>query len=191
MAHLPECQCVADTDPWCGKCGCLSNPHKPGLRANGNRCPLKSVDGFFRCHMHRGTSAPAVYKAREALALLRMPAIEQAFKTLDFLESVIHQYTGNTCLSCGRPRGDSDETEAAVKAAGVTVKLVQMVLDRTELGPKAYLELKQSDGVLELDALTDLELEQLHAAAAQYQAIKEKIMLRLTGKSIDTTGVVV
>jgi hypothetical protein len=127
--------------------------------------------GFVHCHIHGAQSALAVHKAREMLALLRAPAIELAYTLLEQCEQ-------NECPECHYPRGTVEEKRFASS-------LIRMIWDRTELGPRATLEIKQTDGDLDLRALLEEEKQELAAVLTQLREIKARVRRRLHMAAFD------
>jgi len=161
------------------KCGDPNNPAGPGHRGNGDPCKLDVVPGMTRCHLHGGSSPQAKIKAEQAMALLRMPAVETLYRVLDTFNKVIEQFQDDTCAACGFPKGDAEEKVALVKACRSAAMTCSAVLDRTGIGPRSTVEVKQSDGDLDLALLTNDEKQDLIQALAQVKAVKARIKARL------------
>lgn len=155
------------------KCGAQTESGRP--------CKNVVVPGTTRCYMHGGHSPMAKIKAEQTLALLRVPAIESIFHSLEALNKTVEQFMEDTCATCGYPRGNVEEKEALIKAARGAIQGAAAVLDRTGLGPRAVLEVRQSDGDLDLSLLTDEEKGRMIALLAQLRALKQEIRTRLHG----------
>lgn len=115
------------------------------------------------------------------MALLRMPAIEGLYYVLETCRDALEQWASNRCPTCGYPSGDLDTLHAMSKQAAVLAKTCQVVLDRTELGPRATLEVKQVDGDLDLKLLTDQERERMMVALTEFERVKGDVRRRLMG----------
>ena len=176
-----KCICSPNSGTFCKCCGCVNNPGKPGLRANGDPCGNDKVPGTHRCHMHGGSTPTALRKAQEAAALLRMPALESMHEVLETMMNVIRQFGANTCPTCGYPKGDSDELHAVAKVASVVVRQAQTIMDRTGIPPRAVLEIKQTDGDIDLKALTESEKARIIGLLAQMRDVKDDIRRRIHG----------
>lgn len=157
-------------------CGDISNPDGQGLKSNGDPCNNPVVPGMLRCYMHGGKMPLAKIKAENMLALLRMPAIEVLHKALASLEAVIDAFNGDTCATCGRPTG---ETKNLVKACSNAARVASTVLDRTGVGPRATIEIKQTDGDLDPKLLLPAERQELVALLAQVKAVKQRVRDRV------------
>jgi hypothetical protein len=161
------------------QCGDPNNPGGPGIRANGHPCSKPVVPGTFRCELHGGKAPIAKFKAEQALALLRFPAIEVLNTAMERLNEIVIQSGLPSCAACGFPVKTTEELEAVVKACISAAKVCQTVLDRTGMGPTSKVEVVQSDGTLDLNLLTEEELGIMTALFAQYDALKEEIRQRL------------
>lgn len=113
-----------------------------------------------------------------------MPAIEALIMAIQTAMMLIERYTSNMCLHCGLPKIDVEESEVLVKNCLTIAKMAESVLDRTDLGPKATLEVKQDDGVIDIGLCTDDEKRELMEHLVAVQAIKEGIRRRLAGLPI-------
>lgn len=144
-----------------------------GLNSHGDPCSRSVKAGFTRCNLHGGNGAAAKIKAEQAMALLRMPAIETLYRILEQSEK-------QTCPTCGFPAGDTDEKRMLVRAC-------QTILDRTGMGPHATLEITaQSDGSpINLDMLSLEEREELLLCLAKVRAIKAAVRSRQLGALAD------
>jgi hypothetical protein len=160
-------------------CGDPSNPGGIGRRENGDPCSNRVMHGTTRCALHGGKSPTAQYKAQQMMALLRIPAIEVQYTALDALNLTIEQLLEDTCAACGYPKGDIEDKEALIKACVGATKSVQLILDRTGLGPRSTLEVRQSDGDLDLKAMTPDERSRMVALLAQLRALKGEIRQRI------------
>jgi hypothetical protein len=99
------------------------------------------------------------------MAQSRLPAIEALF-------TIIEQFSNNTCPTCGFPTGDTDEKRMIIRAS-------QTVLDRAGMGPHAVLEIaRQTDGDIDLSALTSDERGSLLGLLAQIKEIKQTVRER-------------
>lgn len=163
------------------KCGDATNPGGIGYRANGDPCGNTVVEGTYRCHMHGGKSPAAKAKAEQAMALLRMPATEALYNVITTLNKIIERYREDTCAACGYPRGDVEEIDTVVKAARSLAQSCAAILDRTGLGPKSTLEVRQSDGDLDLKALTDMERDEMMRLLGMLDHLKQSIKDRIHG----------
>jgi hypothetical protein len=161
------------------QCGDPNNPGGPCVKANGHPCTNNVVPGTFRCHMHGGKAPIAKFKAEQAMALLRYPAIEVLNTTMERLNEIVVQSGLPMCAACGFPVKSIEELEAVIKACISTAKVCQTILDRTGMGPTSKVEVVQSDGTLDLNLLTEDELGRMTALFAQYDALKEEIRQRL------------
>lgn len=140
-----------------------------GLNAVGDPCKRDVKPGMTRCNLHGGASPASKIKAEQAMALLRMPAIETLYR-------IVEQAERNTCTSCGYPTGDTDEKRMLVRAC-------QTILDRAGMGPHATLELTtQSDGPMNFDLLTLEERAELLELIARMKALKATLRARQMGE---------
>jgi hypothetical protein len=167
----------------------MNNPNGVGHKATGEPCNSIAEKATFRCHVHGGKTPVALYKAKEAMALLRLPAIESLHHSLSVLTKILEQYEMGTCLACGFPSGDVDEIQAVAKACSVIVRQAQTVLDRTEIGPKATLEITRPETDLDLDQLTEAERARLATLYAEFKGLKEDVRQRLFGQSSSPTQI--
>lgn len=149
-------------------------------KKNGQPCKMHEVPGTGKCYLHGGASPAAKLKSEMALALLRFPAIEVLQNVLETLNKIIEQFMDDTCMACGYPKGDAEEKEALIKACRSAAQTCSAILDRTGLGPRATLEVKQSDGDLPLNSLTTDERERMMFLLAQMKELKGEIRQRLT-----------
>lgn len=172
------------------KCGDPNNPAGPLITARGNPCGLQVVPGTNRCYMHGGASPSSLLKAQVALAALRSPAIDVAFNSLIALDRLIEQFQANECPTCGFPNSDLDTKEQLIKACIGASKSAAAILDRTGLGPRATLEVKQSDGDLNLSLFTIEERAQLEALIHQFKHLKEAVRQRLMGVTMPPPAVI-
>jgi hypothetical protein len=123
--------------------------------------------------MHGGNTPAAKFKAQQALALARMPAIEA-------LHSIIEQFLEKTCGACGYPSGDTDEQRSVIAAAKIT-------LDRTEMGPTLKHQITSSSTAdLNLDLLTTEEKAELIGLLARVKEIKAILRHRQFPNDTDT-----
>lgn len=150
------------------KCGDPTNPDGPGRKANGDPCENVVVHGGTRCSMHGGCMPAAKIKAEQAMAICRLPAIEALWRILD-------QFDSETCVTCGFPKGDTDEKRMIVRTC-------QTILDRSGMGPHSVLDVRQSDGDMDLAQWTDNELTRLDALFAGFDELKAEVALRLHGR---------
>lgn len=135
-------------------------------RRSGAPCKRIPASGHTRCAKHGGLLPEARIKAENALALVRLPAIEA-------LHDILAQSEEPTCATCGYPTHDTEEKRVVLAAA-------KIVLDRTGFGPRATVELtRQSDGALDLSHLTTEERGELLGLLAQVQEVKERVRVRM------------
>jgi len=153
------------TDPSGVVCG--------GITSRGAPCTRYCKPGFTRCYLHGGQGPSAKVKAENALALLRMPAIETLYNLLE-------QFDADTCIMCGYP-------DASLKEKRFAAAICKTILDRTGLGPRSTLEVKQTDGDLDLRALRDDEKQELITALMTLKAVKDKIRKRLHDEAFGLT----
>lgn len=165
------------------KCGDANNPGGVGLTEAGDPCGMHVIKGTFRCFMHGGNTPAAKHKAETAMALLRFPAIEMLYKVIRALESTIDQFLEDSCVTCGYPKGDAEEKDTLIRACRTAAQACASVLDRTGLGVKSTLEVKQSDGDLDPRQLTEDEKTRMIALLAQVRALKEEIRTRMHGST--------
>lgn len=116
-----------------------------------------------------------------AMALLRMPAIEAIHESLDTLMGVIRQFGETACPTCGYPTGDLEQITAVARVASVIINQAKLVLDRAGLPARAVLDVRQSDGDLDLRALTDEERARMMGLLAELRELKEAVRLRIHG----------
>lgn len=166
------------------KCGDATNPGGIGRKKNGDPCGNEAMPGTFRCYMHGGSSPAAKLKAEQSMALLRMPAIETLYLALMSLNKVMEQFQDDTCAACGYPKGDLHEKEALIKACRSSAMTASQILDRTGLGPSSSLEIKQSDGDLNLAAWTEAERAKLVEYTAGFKLLKEAVKTRLARATV-------
>lgn len=155
-------------------------------RKNGLPCKNACQPGFTVCYLHGANSPVIKAKAEQQLALLRMPAIEALYKVMESLNRTIDQFDEDTCATCGYPRGDAEEKEALIKACRSLAQTCGLVLDRVGLGPRATLEVKQSDGNLDLNAFTEQERYEMMGLLAQLRALKQSVKNRVHGMTPTT-----
>lgn len=146
------------------------------IRHNGLPCKRQVKQGFTRCNRHGGNTPIAKAKAEQMLALLRMPAIEA-------LHDILDQYESNTCATCGFPTGEFKEKKLVLATC-------RAILDRTGLGPRSTLEVKQSDGDLDMGVLNEAERGEMLSLLAQFKALKERVRLRVHQTAFGTTTTV-
>lgn len=147
------------------KCGDPTNPSGPYIKANGQPCGRDCRPGFTRCNLHGGNNPASKIKAEQLMAQARMPAIEALYSILDQFEKV-------TCPTCGFPTGDTDEKRMIVRTC-------QTILDRCGMGPHSVLEIaRQTDGDIDLSALTPDERGSLLGLLAQIKEIKAAVRER-------------
>ncbi len=168
------------------KCGDPNNPSGPGHKANGEICGNTVVPGTHRCYMHGSRAPEALVKAKTQLALLRMPAIEALHTSIEQLMLIIEQFQADTCNVCGFPKGDADEKKLLVKSCTNVARVASLVLDRTDVGPKATLDVKQSDFDLDLRSLNAVQQQQLDTILAQYEALKADVQMTLHQSTFGT-----
>lgn len=159
------------------------------MKANGDPCGLAVVPGTNRCYLHGGALPSTLIKAQLALALLRSPAVDVLFNSMISLDTLITQLQSVTCAACGFPEhSGTDEIDKLIKACFAAAKTAAAVLDRTGLGPRSTVEVKQSDGDLDMSALTHDELERMIGLLAQVRALKAEIRARLFGQTQTLNG---
>lgn len=163
------------------KCGDPSNPGGQKFNKRGLPCGLTVMPGTFACYQHGGASPAAKAESDIALSLLRHPAIEALFKVLNFQESIIDGFEGDTCAACGRPTGDLEEQDSAIRAAHSLARTCQTILDRTGMGPSATLTVNQSDGTINLAAWTTEERGVLRMLLASLKDLKQQVKQRQDG----------
>lgn len=166
----------------------MPRSHIPGggpicgaLKKNGEPCKQREVPGTGRCYLHGGATPVAKIKAEQALAAMRFPAIEALQQIVQTLTDQIEQLNSDVCTACGFPKGDIDDKEAITRACTSAAKTCAMILDRTGLGPRATLEVKQSDGDLDLNLLTESERSRMMEVLTTFESIKEEVRTRLNG----------
>ncbi len=147
-------------------CGDPQNPEGPGHKSNGDPCNNPVVPGMFRCYMHGGKTPVAKLKAENAMALLRMPAIEIMHKVLSSYEKTIDQFNADTCATCGNPTGDLEERQHLIKTCRSAATAAAQVLE--------------ADGDLDPKLFTVDERQRLVAALAVVKTIKGEIRARLS-----------
>lgn len=146
-------------------CGSPDNPGGVGLRANGDPCGNQVIAGGTRCAMHGGLTPVAKVKAEQALALLRMPALE-------LLHQLIDQAGKNECESCGYPKANAEEKR-------VLVRMIQLVLDRAGLGPRSTIDINHRDTGLDISQLDGLERVELHERLTGLSEFTRRVQRRL------------
>ena len=148
------------------KCGDPNNPGGVGHKANGDPCQRQVFPGMTRCNLHGGANPAAKIKAEQMLAQARLPACEALYEIIDTWQRA-------ECAICHHPSADVDMLKTIIRAA-------QVILDRTGVGPRSTVEVtKQSDGDLDLDLLTDVEMEQLDLLLGQLKDFKQGVRVRL------------
>lgn len=162
-------------------CGDPNNPNGPGLSANGNPCKQPCVPGQNRCYVHFKNNAIAKIKAEQTMALLRMPAIEVLYNSMQAANELLEQFVEVTCVTCGYPSGDNDEKEAHIRAIRTAAQTCASILDRCGMAPRTVFEVQQTDGDLDLSLCTDSEMERMMAALAEYESVKQEMRNRLNG----------
>ena len=115
------------------------------------------------------------------MALLRLPAIETTYLALTALNDLIEQLTENVCAACGYPTLNLDEKEALIKACRSAAQSASQILDRTGMGPHSTLEIKQSDGDLNLAAMSTEERAEFAQVLAQFKHLKQRVKSRIAG----------
>jgi len=135
------------------------------IKENGTQCQRRTKTGFTVCNLHGGNAPSAKHAAERALAFARMPAVEA-------LLAIVEQFNETTCATCGYPSGDTDAQRAVIQAS-------RAILDRTGMGPHSILEVKQSDGELNLAHMTDEERAEAMHLVARLKALKARIRARL------------
>lgn len=110
--------------------------------------------------------------------MLRLPAIDALFTILETMTAIVERFQEDPCAACGFPKGNVDEVS---KAANVAGRAAQVILDRTDVGPKTTLEVKQTDGDFDLALLTDDERARMMSVLAEYASVKDEIRARLSG----------
>lgn len=145
------------------------------LRRNGTICKIRCKPGFTKCYLHGAANISSKLKAEHFIALLRMPAIESLHHSLEALNELIEQFTGDPCAACGFPKGGLDEKEALVKTCLVSAKTVSTILDRAGFGPRATLEVQQNEGTLDLRSMSDDHRARMIGLLAQLRELKAEI----------------
>jgi len=135
------------------------------IKDDGDQCGRTCKPGFTVCAYHGANNPPAIAIARRALAFARMPAIESLYV-------ICEQFLKTTCAACGYPSGDTDAQRAVIRAA-------QVVLDRTEMGPRSVLEIKQSNGDFDIRHLNTDERARLARILAEMRQLKQDVQARL------------
>lgn len=129
-------------------------------------CHRPVTPGFTRCSLHGAHNVTAKLKAEQMLAQARLPACEALFDIID-------SWQRDVCPTCEFPKSDVDTSKMIIRAA-------QVILDRSGVGPRAVLEVvKQTDGDLDLDLLTNDEMARLDYLLGEVKTLKENIRLRL------------
>lgn len=150
------------------------------IRTNGIQCKREVKPGFTTCYMHGGATPTAKIKAEHYMALLRFPAIEVLQNALESLNSIMDRHREPTCAACGYPdKGDIDEQESVIKACVGAARTCAMILDRTGLGPTSTLEVKQSEGTLDLRLLTPEEKARMIGVLTELRELKADVFRRL------------
>lgn len=132
--------------------------------------------GYTRCGLHGAKGPSAIIKAERSMALARDPAIEA-------LHLIIAQFLGDTCPTCGFPKGDAEEKRVVARTA-------QTILDRAGMGPRATLELTQTQtGMINLELLMPEEKVELLGLITQVRRFKDTVRerQRLNASVIDVT----
>src|SRR5437763_10144286 len=94
---------------------------------DGERCRRSPILGGTVCPFHGGGTPQARAAARQRLLGLVEPVI-------DVFEEIVEQWHGTRCETCGRPTGDP----------GPIIRIGQLALDRSGLGPSATLSLEHA-----------------------------------------------
>jgi hypothetical protein len=140
---------------------CNSPKHGSGLP-----CQRDVAPGFTRCNLHGGANPAAKIKAEQMLAQARMPACEALY-------DIIERYQLATCPTCLLPTGDIDQQKVIIRAA-------QVILDRSGMGPRSTVEhTKQTDGDLDLELLTDAEMQEMDLHLTALKELKTRVRQRL------------
>jgi len=113
------------------------------------------------------------------LAIARIPAIEGLFRAYHTLNDLLDTFESPTCAACGIPNAFGVEAKTIMRACQALVRTCGIILDRTGIGPHSTLEVKQSDGVLDLRLLTDEERATITGQLASLRETKERIKARL------------
>jgi DNA replication initiation complex subunit (GINS family) len=129
--------------------------------------------------MHGGHVPQALVKAKTSLALLRLPAIEALYLVVEQLERIVRQATDDLCPHCGYPNWGDNEQNIVIKACARLTQAANAVLDRTDMGPKATLEVKQSDFDIDLKQLIPAEEKEFDDIVANFEAFKARVNQRL------------
>jgi hypothetical protein len=109
------------------------------------------------------------------LAIARMPACEALY-------DIIEQSQHDPCAACGYPKHDTDEQKVIIRAA-------QVILDRTGMGPRSTVEqVKQTDGDLDLELLTDEEMARMDFLLGELKTFKEGVRARLNALAYPSVG---
>lgn len=151
------------------------------MRKNGLICKRTPAPGATKCYIHGGAAPQAKAKAEQMLALLRMPAIEVMHNVLESLSKVIDQFQEDTCQACGFPKGDAEEKDSLIRACRSAAISAAQILDRCGLGPRSTVELKSSEGDLDLKLLTDDERKRMMGLVGQLRSLKREIRDRQNG----------
>lgn len=143
------------------------------VNSRGLQCKRRCAPGFTVCNLHGGGTPSAKAGAERALATLRLPFIEA-------LNAIVDKFLGDPCDKCGSPSGTQ-----SVKAQAVLVRAAQVVLDRTGMGPHSVLEVKQSDGTLNLKHWTDEERAELAVHLTAIKELKARVARRIQPGSVE------
>ena len=143
-----------------GGCGSLQT-------ANGLPCRRSPKAGYPVCRKHGERAPQTVAKAERALAIARMPAIENLMDELD-------QAQEDQCPTCGYPnRG----LKYRKHIAAISFKL----LDRTGFGPRSSIDLTAKavdEHHIDVSVLTDEEFAELSQLLESLDVFKGKIDAR-------------
>lgn len=136
------------------------------IKSNGMPCRAQVQTGFTRCRRHGAGTPLAKVKAEQALAHARLPACEALFDIIDMWER-------DVCPICNYPSGDTDMLKTIIRAS-------QVILDRAGMGPRATIEMvKQTDGDLDFDLMTDEEIAELDSLLGQLKQLKTTVHARI------------
>jgi len=118
---------------------------------DGERCRRYPIAGGNVCIFHGGGTPQAQQAARKRLLGLVEPIIE-------VFEEIVETWHGTRCETCGRPTGDP----------GPIIRIGQLALDRSGLGPSATLSLEQASHEPP-PCVRWLSTEQLYTIAKWYE----------------------
>lgn len=161
--------------PTPGRVSARGNIQCQHVKDDGEQCERWATRGHTVCKFHGSNNPPAIAAARRAMAFARMPAIEALY-------SIVEQFLGKTCAACGYPSGDFDAQRTTIRAA-------QIILDRTEMGPRSILEVRQTDGQdFDVRHLLPAERAELHGLMAQFRDFKARVKARQLAAPSPTGG---